>query len=234
MTFPSSKPPTDRRHARKLATRLAILEAAERVVLADGYAALTTKRLVEEAGVSERTIFNHFDSLEHVVLSRVGDLLIEMFKGHTLPVDLAPAELPQAIDSFYREHIGSSTGAESLQKFAHLALSLGSLMASDEDAIGSAVLKALGELARVITQQVEETYPQIPVEFHFKLTQYIFNLSMAIAMGIAKAVYEQYGTTPHCINADQLENLPSDESLAQLRAGILWSFDQVNRGKPTL
>lgn len=225
--------PVDRRHARRLATRAAILEAAERIVLDDGYTSLVTKRLVEEAGVSERTIFNHFDSLEDVVLSRVGDLLTETFEGHALPAGLAPQELPHAIDRFFRTHIESDAGANSLQRFARLAIALGSVIGNEEEAIGSAVFKTLGKLAQALIYQVEELYPELQLDFRLKLNHYIFNLSTAIPLGMGKSIVERFGTNPQCVSAAEISGLSPDEALTDLRAGILWAFDQVNHGQPT-
>ena len=58
----------DKRSARKAENRIAIMDAAEKLVLAGGLKALTADALAKESGVSRRTIFNHFSSVEAAVV----------------------------------------------------------------------------------------------------------------------------------------------------------------------
>ncbi len=44
-------------------------------MLENGLAGLRTKDLVRRAGVSERTVFNHFDSIEDTALTRIEEYL---------------------------------------------------------------------------------------------------------------------------------------------------------------
>ena len=50
-------------------TRIEILEAARRCLLADGYAALSTRKVAESAGVPLSQIHYHFGSKEELILS---------------------------------------------------------------------------------------------------------------------------------------------------------------------
>ncbi len=50
-------------------TRTEILEAARRCLLADGYAALSTRKVAEDAGVPLSQIHYHFGSKEELILS---------------------------------------------------------------------------------------------------------------------------------------------------------------------
>lgn len=234
MSFSCSHTSTDCRHARRIATRNNILEAAERIILAEGYTALTTKKLVEEAGVSERTIFNHFDSLEHVALSRAGDLLTETFEGHKLPEVSDTPQLPSTIENFFREHIASDAGAEALGRFTLLAISLSSTIENNFDTMGSAIFKALRELAEKLISQLDSLQPPLPREQLFKLALYTHQLSSSIAVGMGKAIFEQLDTGPRPILQEELVQLENLEMLETLREGIFWAFDQVNAGKPVL
>lgn len=62
---------TDKRSARKAENRIAIVEAAESLILEGGYGALNAEALAERAGVSRRTIFNHFASVDDVLVTRM-------------------------------------------------------------------------------------------------------------------------------------------------------------------
>ena len=63
----------DKRSARKAENRIAIMDAAEKLVLAGGLKALTADTLAAESGVSRRTIFNHFSSVEAAAVERLND-----------------------------------------------------------------------------------------------------------------------------------------------------------------
>jgi AcrR family transcriptional regulator len=56
------------RERQKLARRGAIVDAAQRLVLADGLDAVTVERISAEVGISARTFFNYFDSMDDAVL----------------------------------------------------------------------------------------------------------------------------------------------------------------------
>lgn len=69
----SDRPATDRsagglREAKKQATTWALVEAARRLVHADGLDAVTIDDIAAAAGVSPRTFFNYFDSKELAVV----------------------------------------------------------------------------------------------------------------------------------------------------------------------
>jgi TetR/AcrR family transcriptional regulator, mexJK operon transcriptional repressor len=53
--------------------RTAIVQAALRLFLRDGFARTSVDAIAEEAGVSKRTIYNHYGDKENLFLSVVGD-----------------------------------------------------------------------------------------------------------------------------------------------------------------
>ncbi|MEE3328999.1 MAG: TetR/AcrR family transcriptional regulator [Myxococcota bacterium] len=72
---PDEAPPRDGRAARALRTRQAVADALLRL-LEEGELRPTSRMIAEKAGVSERTIFQHFEDLETlfcVSASRLGD-----------------------------------------------------------------------------------------------------------------------------------------------------------------
>ena len=56
-------------------TRTAVVDAAYALLEAEGPDALTADRLAAAAGISRRTLFNHFESVEAVLVSRAEDIL---------------------------------------------------------------------------------------------------------------------------------------------------------------
>ncbi|MEX5303399.1 TetR family transcriptional regulator [Kocuria sabuli] len=65
----------DRRRQVKSANRRAILDAAAALAEERGLGHFTVKDLAERAGVSRRTIFNHFASVDDAVYARLSELL---------------------------------------------------------------------------------------------------------------------------------------------------------------
>jgi AcrR family transcriptional regulator len=80
-------PPRDRREALKSRHRRAIVDAASALMTERGNTGFTVDQLSERADVSRRTVFNHFRSLDDIVLEVFGEML-EAF------VDSIEANLP--------------------------------------------------------------------------------------------------------------------------------------------
>ena len=74
---------TDKRSARKAENRIAIVEAAESLILEGGYGALNAEALAERAGVSRRTIFNHFASVDDVLVTRMNQYFNRIFEEYS-------------------------------------------------------------------------------------------------------------------------------------------------------
>ena len=89
---------------RRAATRETILTAALRLFERDGYAAVTTRRIAREAGVSPITLFRHFPAKEDLVIpgpadDRTADWLRHLMDDHgrTRPIDFIRDILPRTI-----------------------------------------------------------------------------------------------------------------------------------------
>jgi AcrR family transcriptional regulator len=80
--------------ARQQAT-VALLEAAERLLFESGYAAVTTRRVAEEAGVKHGLVHYYFGSMEELLtqtLERLANRLAEPLEEHYANPDLTFAE----------------------------------------------------------------------------------------------------------------------------------------------
>jgi AcrR family transcriptional regulator len=88
-------------------TRERIVEAAEQVLRSKGYARATTKEIARAAGVSEGTLYNHFESKE--------DLWLCVLSSQRLPGFIA-------LVLSFRERAGSATIRDNLEEIARTAL----------------------------------------------------------------------------------------------------------------
>lgn len=70
--------PLGPREQQRLATRTAILDATVASLVDDGYAALTTRRVAERAGVAQSTVMHHFPAREVLVVEAVSNLAVTM------------------------------------------------------------------------------------------------------------------------------------------------------------
>ncbi|MFD6098609.1 TetR/AcrR family transcriptional regulator [Nocardiopsis flavescens] len=83
-------PPADRREALKSRHRRAIVDAAAALTAERGDTGFTVDRLAERADVSRRTVFNHFRSLDDILLEVFGRMLEEIVDGIGANLDAAP------------------------------------------------------------------------------------------------------------------------------------------------
>lgn len=88
--------PDDRRRQVKSANRRAILDAAAALAEERGLGHFTVQDLAERAGVSRRTIFNHFTSVDDAVYARLSELLGVVVDDF---VEIADATPPPATPS---------------------------------------------------------------------------------------------------------------------------------------
>lgn len=231
--MPLSKPPThdairakieDKRKARKEATHLALQEAAERIAIESGRSALTTKALVKEAGVSERTIFNHFANIDRVLLSCLSTRLSELFTVENFPLGLSAQELPAACSDFLLGMIESPQTDRALEQFVQLAATF--MDGEDlEETIGKEILETLAQQAWLLCDFIEKNYPELSYDQWFSLAVYINNAVMGIAMGLARYVhYRGEGNL----------TAPTVVSTSEIKENIVFAIKKVGEGLPVL
>jgi TetR/AcrR family transcriptional regulator, mexJK operon transcriptional repressor len=88
--------------------RSAIVQAALRLFLRDGFARTSVDAIAEEAGVSKRTIYNHYGDKENLFLSVVGDTFDSMIAAFVdlmtkYLTDMPEDAVEEGIISFARE-----------------------------------------------------------------------------------------------------------------------------------
>lgn len=101
MDITPSTPPSDKREALKWYNRRAIVVAAAALARERGLSGFTVNDLAKEAGVSRRTIFNHFSGTEDAVLGSFTDSVSGLYGDFN---DLIGArrfpDLSAALDAF--------------------------------------------------------------------------------------------------------------------------------------
>ncbi|WP_186368854.1 TetR/AcrR family transcriptional regulator [Kocuria marina] len=217
----------DGRGTRRTATRRDILAAAEELVLENGLAGLRTKDLVRRAGVSERTVFNHFDSIEDTALTRIEEYLTPLFSGLDVPADTPVAELPTAVRDRVLIRLATPAGLECLTGFVHLAAAL----APDSGEILTRhVVLTLTSMGSLASSEVEAEHPQLSLEQQMRLRLYLTNLALALGLGLARPALHRLPRetlTPLEIK----DRIPPAEELVP---HIEWAFQQMDAGLPQL
>ena len=89
------------------ATRQALVDATAKVLVDDGYAALTTRRVAELAGVAQSTLMHHFETREALLVEAVTDLALRLAEDAVDQIDLAALRTPEhreaVLDQAWRE-----------------------------------------------------------------------------------------------------------------------------------
>jgi AcrR family transcriptional regulator len=82
------------RAAQRAATRTAILDAAGRCLVEDGYSGLTTRRVAEQAGVAQSTLMHHFPAREALLVDTVSHLALQLAENAIDQIDFAAVRDP--------------------------------------------------------------------------------------------------------------------------------------------
>lgn len=223
------KPPShtlDKRRARTLATRTAILDAAEALVTEDGIGALTTKALVDKAGVSERTIFNHFSHIDHILIARITEYITPLFNSdcfsHEEQLHVEKVEdLPDAIEAKFLASILEPEVQSAPNKFFTLASAMAQ---QNHRLLAENIFQLLMRASVVGMERLEKEFPQLTVDQRYKIGIYLHNLTFALGAGFGRGVETLCDTDNPLSMPDIEEFIPH----------FKWAIQQVNQGKPTL
>ena len=212
---------SDKRKARAAATHHAILQAAEELALREGRQALTTKRLVAEAEVSERTIFNHFENIDAILLTRLGQHLADLVDVDAFPAQIELSQLPLACEDFLLQSLQGERSAEALDHFVNLAATFGSAEDIGES-IGQEVFATVQSMSMALCQHVQELYLAEDDLRVVELALYLQNLLTGMLFGMWRYMYEN----------PQLKENPSQYSNSEIRQNMMWGITQVSAGRP--
>ena len=148
----------DGRSAVRVRHRRAILDAAVALIQAGEGARFTADELAVRAGVSRRTVFNHFASLDDVLLAVCTETLdvvaeqVRVFPGAASAGDRSRAAMFTALAHALRT---ADLGEPILQVWRALG---GPLV--DEQRTGAFAQQALAMVAEVLAAQLADNYPE--------------------------------------------------------------------------
>jgi len=83
------------RAEQRASTRRALIDATRDCLVEEGYAALTTRRIAERAGVAQSTLMHHFETREALLVEAVSDLALRLAEEALDEIDLAALHLPE-------------------------------------------------------------------------------------------------------------------------------------------
>ena len=112
----------------RAARRQHLLEAADRLVMRDGYNAATMDRVAEEAGVSKQTLYNYFADKESLIVA-----LVKKWKGRG-----SLQRLREALEE---------SGCAPPEQQADLCAALGALLGESEGRDPAAMFRLMVEIA---------------------------------------------------------------------------------------
>lgn len=143
------------RERKKQRTRQSLYEAATRLFLSQGYARTTVAEIAAEAGVSTKTLFNHFSGKEDVLFGHRRERIAEMELGlteqlrHVGPEEALARTAEQVIDWAMSDPV---PGAELSMAQARL------IMAEPE--LRARALDLAWELERRLIAILRDVYPE--------------------------------------------------------------------------
>jgi AcrR family transcriptional regulator len=87
------------RAQQRVATRQALIEATAQALVEDGYAALTTRRVAELAGVAQSTLMHHFETREALLVEAITHLALRLADEALDEIDIAALRSPAHRDA---------------------------------------------------------------------------------------------------------------------------------------
>jgi AcrR family transcriptional regulator len=95
-------------------TRRALIDATRDSLVEEGYAALTTRRIAERAGVAQSTLMHHFETREALLVEAVSDLALRLAEEALDEIDLAALHLPEHREAVLDQTWTKFTSSEAL------------------------------------------------------------------------------------------------------------------------
>ncbi len=152
------RPPHDRREAVKYHNRRAIIDAAAALAEERGLGGFTVTDLADRAGVSRRTIFNHFAAADDAVHARFSELLGVFVDNFARVVEATPPPAEPSIGAVLEQLADVIERTELVPAMCHIARLMGASENSPTTAVWShEVIETLtARLAAEITDRVPE------------------------------------------------------------------------------
>ena len=200
----TTHPPTGLREQKKARTRADLVDAAYALVRDGGMAAVTAEAVTDRAGVSRRTFFNYFPSVESVLVEGAGDFFTTL--GRRL--EQCPTDEP-VMDSLERL-LATTTDPAMLEKISVLGVvGLGSHQAR------GIIQSFLHDWLRWFGAYLRTRLPEGTDEL------YVVNLATAVVASAQASLFVWAGRTGGSL---------APESVAQLQTILAASIRYVRTG----
>ena len=198
-----------RREQNKAATRAAIADAARRLLQDEGPEAMTAEKVADAAGVSRRTLFNYFSSVEAALNAPLTAFLDRAVAGlEELPADLPPTGAAvEALAALAGE-------SEALATVADLFM-----LAQGNPQLARLQLEAWDQCAAQIHEAMSA---RVPAEAGFELAVYVHAV-----VGAGRAAFHSW--------ADRHpDDYRADAALVDLQRHLTVALEQLRDGFPAL
>lgn len=183
-----ARPPSDRREALKFFNRRAIIDAAAALAEERGIGGFTVSDLAERAGVSRRTIFNHFSSADDAVYARFSELLGVIVDDFVEIADATPPPAAPSTGAVFEQLADVIERTELVRPLSHIAR----LLATSENH-PTTVMWAHEVLQTVTTRLTAEVAQRNPEAGSFTVTLLASSLINALAVAFEQWVEETGG-----------------------------------------
>jgi AcrR family transcriptional regulator len=155
-----TSPPPRRvtRAEQRASTRQAIIDATIECLVDDGYAALTTRRVAERAGIAQSTVMHHFETREALLVDAVIQVALRLADQALDRIDLAAMRTPE-----HREAVLDEAWVEFTSPQALAAAQLWAAVWNEPEL--AAVLRELEErLTGIIVHTAATLFPELAGE----------------------------------------------------------------------
>jgi AcrR family transcriptional regulator len=167
------------RAQQRVATRRAILDATVDALVADGYTALTTRRVAERAGTAQSTVMHHFPTREALVVEAVNQLALDLVEQSLDEIDLPGLRTPDL-----REAVLDQTWNELTSPRALAAAQLW-VAAWDEPELAAKMRELEDRLWPVLVATASTLFPDQADEPEFPA---LLDLGVSLIRGLVMAI----------------------------------------------
>ena len=145
-----------RRDRKKMQTREALINAANRLIAERGFANVTAAEIAEAADVSSRTFFLHFDTKEDVLL---GDARLNIDAGIAAIEARGTADSPRT--TLAHAAAAMIASAPSDDGFSWLSARARLIFAPEQEQVRARLLQRLLAGQEELTEALRRTYPEL-------------------------------------------------------------------------
>ena len=153
--------PRQTRAQQREATRLALIDATIDCLVDEGYAAVTTRRVAERAGVAQSTLMHHFETREALLVEAVTRVASRLADEALEQIDLAALRSPE-----HREAVLDQTWREFTSPQALAAAQLWAAAWFEPELAGTLRRLEL-RLASIIVAAASTLFPDLPEDPRF-------------------------------------------------------------------